>query len=214
MSTRVRRNAIRAGIFVGASFAAFVVMNVDESPLGETPQAQALSTASSRSVSSPFHTASRVIRPTQPKIDTAFEPYDPLLVAFAVRNDADFDTDSFRWSFGDGEHSTESNPVHRFKSGGRVEVQLAYVDSEGQSRIHSWPVTLNRPPSVSIQGGGVLTETFGMGLWFQASASDADPATQTSGLDLVWNFGDATPRPSVKAATSTPSACNPSEIIT
>jgi PKD repeat protein len=40
---------------------------------------------------------------------------------------------SWQWSFGDGDTSTEQNPVHSYAERGRYDVQLTVTDDGGAS---------------------------------------------------------------------------------
>ncbi len=49
---------------------------------------------------------------------------------------------SFRWDFGDGETSTERNPVHTFTTAGDYDVNLTVTDSDGTKAYDEVPVSI------------------------------------------------------------------------
>lgn len=60
------------------------------------------------------------------------EGYCPLNVSFiGLGNDIDGVIDSYRWNFGDGNTSTEQNPLHIFQNDGIFIVTLMVIDNDG-----------------------------------------------------------------------------------
>ena len=52
----------------------------------------------------------------------------------------------YYWEFGDGETSTEKDPVHRYTSAGRFTVRLTVTDYWDQSREAKYVIKVTRPP--------------------------------------------------------------------
>ncbi|MBL4765846.1 MAG: S8 family serine peptidase [Colwellia sp.] len=71
------------------------------------------------------------ILPSAPDVSFAYEA--ELLTATFTDNSTDRNDDivSWDWNFGDGEISTEQNPVHAFAATGNYEVTLTVTDAEG-----------------------------------------------------------------------------------
>ena len=76
----------------------------------------------------------------------------PLTVQFEGRNSIDYDGDalSYKWSFGDGDTSTEVNPTFTFEDSGRYTVNLEVTDEEGNSASASTEILVgNELPQIS-----------------------------------------------------------------
>lgn len=132
-------------------------------------------------------------RAVEPVVKAACEASDPLLVVFLVENAGRFDADSLSWDFGDGETARGVSPSHRFREGGKYRQRLTWrsgLRAGSPPRTTEWDLSLNDPPSVSIEDAGVLTETQGMGVWLQAQARDRESPLDAD--DLHWSFGDGT----------------------
>lgn len=125
-------------------------------------------------------------------IDKCFENDEECIVDFDAgkSSDADNDTLSYIWDFGDG--TTESGKVvsHTYKKGGTYNVKLAVDDSQGlqcSSDVDNITVKLNKRP-VADAGLNLVccveTESY-----FDGSKSyDADG----DNLLYEWDFGDGT----------------------
>lgn len=102
---------------------------------------------------------------------------------------------SWRWSFGDGNTSTQRNATHAYSALGTYTVTLNVTDVSGRSAEVSQPfVVLNSRPQIetmTIQPGigrpAITNET----VWFNATASDADfrPGDE---LEYRWTFAEGT----------------------
>lgn len=69
---------------------------------------------------------------------------DFLTASFTdTSSDVNNDISSWSWDFGDGNSSTEQNPVHSYDAGGNYEVSLTVTDSEGMSDTQSKTVTVS-----------------------------------------------------------------------
>jgi hypothetical protein len=66
---------------------------------------------------------------------------DRRLVAF--KDESIGKTTSWNWNFGDGETSTEQNPIHTYKAAGSYVVVLSVEGPEGKSSFSRvWDVSL------------------------------------------------------------------------
>jgi PKD repeat protein len=66
---------------------------------------------------------------------------DRRLVAFKDQSTGNIT--SWRWDFGDGEVSTDQNPIHQYKSAGNIVVVLDVEGPAGKSRRSKvWDVQL------------------------------------------------------------------------
>jgi PKD repeat protein len=66
---------------------------------------------------------------------------DRRLVAFKDLSDGQITT--WKWDFGDGETSTEQNPIHQYKKPGNLVVVLEVEGPAGKSRrAKVWDVSL------------------------------------------------------------------------
>ncbi|RPI43913.1 MAG: PKD domain-containing protein [Bacteroidetes bacterium] len=79
--------------------------------------------------------------------------------------------DSYEWDFGDGNTSTEENPVHTYTDGGDFSVTLKAVN-EGGDDSFSDDFTLTKP-------GAIIDGTFGDWAEYTAVYSDPDAANGT-----------------------------------
>ncbi|HUX97261.1 MAG TPA: PKD domain-containing protein [Bacteroidales bacterium] len=77
---------------------------------------------------------------------------DGLTVTFTAKST---NTDSYLWDFGDGENSTEMNPVHKYSGGGDFEVKLTVTGGGGtDSKKGTVTVTLSTEDvKVMLTGG-------------------------------------------------------------
>ncbi len=79
--------------------------------------------------------------------------------------------DSYEWNFGDGNTSTEANPVHTYADGGDYTVSLKAVN-EGGSNTFSDDFTLTKP-------GAIIDGNFDDWAEYSAIYSDPDAANGT-----------------------------------
>ena len=94
--------------------------------------------------------------------------------------------DKWKWDFGDGNTSTEQNPVHTFSSEGTYNVTLIATNAAGSSDVRSMVITVNRiltPPVANFaadktEGTTPLTVKF------------TDTSTNHP-TGWKWDFGDS-----------------------
>lgn len=97
--------------------------------------------------------------------------------------DADGTIVAWSWSFGDGATSTAPNPSHVYPDGGTYAVSLEVTDDDGDTDEATVSVTVNRPPTATINApadGSV--ESLGAPIQFRGAASDPDG----DGLTFLW----------------------------
>lgn len=82
------------------------------------------------------------------KADFTYQVQQPLTVALTNRSEY---ANSYRWSFGDGQTSTQENPVHRYKSKGVYKITLVAANSREQQTATSI-VTVEEPTRIYISG--------------------------------------------------------------
>ena len=65
---------------------------------------------------------------------------------------------SWHWDFGDGQTSTEQNPVHVYQDGGYYDVVLTATGSDGTTAVHQATLAVALTPYVLLTGGATATE--------------------------------------------------------
>jgi hypothetical protein len=123
-------------------------------------------------------------------VEAVTKAEDPLLVKFHASNAGDYDQNLFQWRFGDGQGTNGPEPEHRYEKGGIYFVRLSYFVSRAGRQMVEWPITVNDPPSLTIDKATIVPDTAGMGVPLEASATDAE--TPLSSKDIEWDFGDGT----------------------
>jgi serine protease len=99
-------------------------------------------------------------------------------------SDSDGTVDSYSWDFGDGNSSTEQNPVHSYSSGGSYTVSLTVTDNQGSTDTSSQTVSVVAPnvaPSASFSVSANLLDVD-----FTDSSTDSDGSVDS----YSWDFGD------------------------
>ena len=146
-----------------------------------------------------------VVRPrgNQKPVAKANGPYaalagDPIQFSSQGSFDPDGDPITVQWAFGDGETSSEANPLHAYAAAGQYVATVFVQDDRGGLGTEGAKVQVdapNRPPAavagpdVSLRLGETLSVD-GSG----SSDPDGDP------LSFTWNFGDSTPAVSGETA--------------
>jgi PKD repeat protein len=70
-----------------------------------------------------------------------------------LSSDPDGSVASWLWDFGDGNSSTEQNPVHTYNAAGEYQVTLTVTDDDGATDEISKPVTVTAPsPEIQLKG--------------------------------------------------------------
>lgn len=93
---------------------------------------------------------------------------------------------TYRWSFGDGNASTDANPTHIYGGSGRYPVQVAVEDSGG-NRAHSIvEVLLPGPPAITAVSISPDPTHVGQFTHFNAAGDDPDGSI----VSWHWDFGD------------------------
>jgi len=109
-----------------------------------------------------------------------------LTVTFTDQStDSDGSVVSWSWDFGDGNGSSEKNPVHTYSSSGTFSVALTVTDDDGATDVTSKFVTVtqetNDPPIADF-----TYETSGLTVTFTNQSTDSDGNI----ISWSWDFGD------------------------
>ncbi len=108
----------------------------------------------------------------------------------SASSDADGDTLSFAWEFGDGSTASGMTPAYVYPAAGTYEVRLVVSDSSSSSEPSVTSATISAPPMniapIADPGGPYAGEP-GQPIEFNGSAS-SDP--NDDALTYVWDFGD------------------------
>jgi PKD repeat protein len=91
---------------------------------------------------------------------------------------------TYAWDFGDGETSTEQNPVHEFAAGGSYDVTLTVTDDDGESCVASGKVAYTDEQPVVMMAPADLVVAAG-------TPVDFTPVVNPDAA-LSWDFGDGT----------------------
>jgi len=90
----------------------------------------------------------------------------------------------YEWNFGDGEHSTEKDPVHIYKKPGRYSVELVISDGEEYSKCLKKLAIIVKPPNFNADFTcDEKSGFFPLKIKFTAKFSNPDATYQ-------WKFGD------------------------
>ncbi|MFC5491542.1 PKD domain-containing protein [Nocardioides caricicola] len=118
----------------------------------------------------------------------------------AAATDADGTVESYAWSFGDGDTSTEQNPSHAYATGGTYDVTLTVTDDDGATGTVTKQVTVAPAPN-QAPVADFSSSAAGLTASFTSSATDADGTVE----EYAWSFGDGDtstePNPSHAYAT-------------
>jgi len=110
---------------------------------------------------------------------------DGKTVTFTDRSyDSDGYITSWLWDFGDGETSTEQNPVHEYLFLGTYTVTLTITDNDGLSGVKSKVVDISSPVGYPVADFTFAIE--GKTVYFYDNSYDTDGTI----VSWLWNFGD------------------------
>lgn len=104
----------------------------------------------------------------------------PLTVSF--RDASTGAPDTWYWDFGDGTHSTETNPVHTFKSEGSFTVALS-VEKSGRTSSKTQVISTSSQPPVANFEADITSGTAPLTVRF-TDTSTGSPTTR------FWEFGN------------------------
>ncbi len=108
----------------------------------------------------------------------------------SASSDADGDTLTFAWEFGDGSTASGMTPTYIYPAAGTYEVRLIVSDADSNSEPSVTSATISAPPMNLVPtadpGGPYAGET-GQPIEFNGSAS-SDPNEDV--LTYSWDFGD------------------------
>ncbi|MEX1000957.1 MAG: PKD domain-containing protein [Crocinitomicaceae bacterium] len=85
------------------------------------------------------------------------------------------------WNFGDGNTSTQQNPVHSYAASGTYTAQLVMTDISGCTDVHSIDITVN--PDLDIDMTSQDISCFG----FADGEATATPTNGVGPYDFVWD---------------------------
>jgi PKD repeat protein len=105
----------------------------------------------------------------------------------STSTDPDNDTLTYAWDFGDGETSTEENPVHDYTENNKTyTVTLTVTDEHNESDTEIKPVTIGTPNTPPEADFTYLVNITTKTVTFYDNSSDLD----NDPLTYSWDFGD------------------------
>ena len=133
-------------------------------------------------------------------------PSAPADVQFnATASDPEGDPISYLWDFGDGNTSTEEDPLHTYATGGTFSAVLQVSDGSGTTVAPELTIEVGSPPTVTIEEPADGT-TFRAGDVITARATGTDDGP-FSASDFTWTVGffhDNHVHPTLTDAPGTP----------
>jgi len=113
---------------------------------------------------------------------------EPLTVTFTDQSVSYDGIINWTWNFGDGETSTEQNPIHKFPNTGTFNVMLTVTDADGPTDTITKQVSVldMTPPIVDVES--YTTVVTGVPVNFDASGSSDNVGI----VSYKWDFGDGT----------------------
>ena len=104
---------------------------------------------------------------------------------------------TWNWSFGDGNSSSQKNPVHTYNSAGTYDVSIAATTAFGCTDSQSVPVTIHPNPIAAIDTSWIDYENNNL----QYDDASQPGNSSSSITDWNWNFGNnATPSTSTNSS--------------
>ncbi len=125
-----------------------------------------------------------------PVADFGYSPPSPTTSDTIQFIDLSYDADgtivAWNWDFGDGSHSTQQNPKHRYTDDGVYMVTLTVTDDDGASNsTYKFVTVANTPPVANfdyLPSSPTIHET----IYFTDLSYDSDGSI----VNWTWNFGD------------------------
>ena len=119
---------------------------------------------------------------------TAPRPTESVTFDGTQSSDADGDTLTYAWDFGDGSTGTGATARHAFGAVGTFIATLTVTDDAGASSTSSVPVTVvdNRAPTGAFTASSTTPRATAPVTFDAGGSSDPD----ADGLTYAWNFGD------------------------
>lgn len=112
---------------------------------------------------------------------------DDKKVAF---NALAINADTYSWDFGDGQTSTEANPVHTYEVGGYYEITLTVTGGTGEASDDAY-LAISLPPFELLTGDPAT----GNGKTWKMSAAHSNGGDYFANADAELSTVDDTPRP-------------------
>jgi PKD repeat protein len=127
---------------------------------------------------------------TKPRADFDATPASglaPLQVSFTDMSTSYDKIVSWTWDFGDGETSTQKNPIYKFLDSGTFNVRLTVTDADGsKDTITKQVLVLNNAPTANFDIVSSEKPTINEEIAFVDKSSDPDGEV----VSWLWNFGD------------------------
>lgn len=129
-------------------------------------------------------------RPAFPLTVEIFHSIDEMQVAFTGLTHSAV---SWEWDFGDGNTSTEQNPVHVYKEGGYYIAKLTAKDDKGNAITKQVRLALDLPPFAMLVGDHTASDYAGK-TW-KLSTDHETLGDYFANADADLTTADGTPRP-------------------
>ena len=114
----------------------------------------------------------------------------PLSVSFrGSGSDTDGSITSYRWTFGDGDASSERNTAHTYRKNGNYKAVFTVTDDDGAMETVTITITVTRSPNkspVASITASLRSGTAPLLIFFNGTGSDSDGKIAL----YRWNFGD------------------------
>lgn len=138
-------------------------------------------TIESNDPSSPYTLPVELTIPEIPCADFGFSDQDPCTAEIEFTDSTFGNPTSWLWDFGDGQTSTQQNPLHYFNTVGTFNVQLIACNNNGCDTI-TYQVTTTFILNYNITTTGTMEPSTPLG--FQLNGANI--------LSVQWDFGDNT----------------------
>jgi len=130
---------------------------------------------------------------TPPDADFTYNQPSPEFCEPVYFYDASYDPDwcdswTYYWDFGDGESSTDMDPVHTYDTSGTYTVTLTVTDGYGDSDSISYDITvINNPPYADFEVSSDYLSHCNQPVYFYDYSTDPDWCDT---LTYHWDFDD------------------------